>query len=182
VFSIRKDYYGDVRQGFSNLAERNTMTEASEVERRRPNKQTIFLWLIVVVLVVLSAVAMVTVSRTFELRPSDFVTMPTTPISRTGTVVVFNSVSTISENNLAVGVQGYLMTSSGQPVAGASVYVRYYLEGSYRTQVATTDSNGFFQIHFPINWTGWLQMTIVYFGDTQHQGVQQLFTLPGENL
>jgi len=158
------------------------MADAAEAGKRRANKQTIFLWFIVVVLIVLTAVAMVAVSRTFELRPTDFVTMPTTPVSKTGTVVVLSSVSTITENNLAVGVQGYLMTSSGQPVAGASVYVRYYLEGSYRTQVGTTDSNGFFQIHFPINWTGWLPMTITYFGDTQHQGVQQLFTLPGENL
>jgi len=158
------------------------MADAAESGKRRANKQTIFLWFIVVVLIVLTAVAMVAVSRTFELRPTDFVTMPTTPVSKTGTVVVLSSVSTITENNLAVGVQGYLMTSSGQPVAGASVYVRYYLEGSYRTQVGTTDSNGFFQINFPINWTGWLPMTIIYLGDTQHQGVQQLFTLPGENL
>jgi len=89
---------------------------------------------------------------------------------------------TIVDNNLAMGVQGYLMTPSGQAVAGASVYVQYYLEGSYRTQVGTTDSNGFFQIHFPMDWTGWLPLTVVYFGDTQHQGIQQVFSLPGENL
>jgi len=148
----------------------------------RLNKRTILVGLVVVVFIVLTAFAMVTVSRTFELRPSDFVTMPTTPISKSGTVVVFNSVVTIVDNNLAVGVQGYLTTSSGQSVAGASVYVQYYLEGSYRTQVGITDSNGFFQIHFPMNWTGWLPLTVVYFGDTQHQGVQQVFSLPGENL
>ena len=148
----------------------------------RLNKRTILVGLVVVVIIVLTAFAMVTVSRTFELRPSDFVTMPTTPISKSGTVVVFNSVVTIVDNNLAVGVQGYLTTSSGQSVAGASVYVQYYLEGSYRTQVGITDSNGFFQIHFPMNWTGWLPLTVVYFGDTQHQGVQQVFSLPGENL
>ena len=153
-----------------------------EAGKGRVNKQTILVGLVVVVLVVLSAFALVTVTRTFEIRPSDFVTMPTTPVSKTGTVVLLSSVSPMVENNLAVGVQGYLTTALGQPVAGASVYVQYYLEGSFRTQVGITDSNGFFQIHFPINWTGWLPLTIVYFGDTQHQGVQQLVSLPGENL
>jgi len=146
------------------------------------NRQTILVGLIIVVLVVLSAFALVTVSRTFQIRPSDFVTLPATPVSRSGQVVTLDSVSAIVENNLAVGVQGYLETSSGQPVGGANVYVEYYLEGSYRTQVGTTDSNGFFQIHFPMNWTGWLPLTIVYFGDTQHQGLEQVFNLPGENL
>ena len=146
------------------------------------SRQTILTVLIVAVLVIVTAFAVVTVSRTFELRPSDFVTMPTTPVSKAGAVVVFSSVTPIDENNLAVGVQGYLMTSSGQPVAGASVYVQYYLEGSYRTQVGVTDSNGFFQIHFPMNWTGWLPLTMVYFGDMQHQGLQQVVSLPGENL
>jgi len=154
----------------------------SEAGRGRLNKQNILVLVIVVVLVVLSAVALVTVSRTFEIRPSDFVTMPTTPVSKSGTVVLLNSVSAITESNLAVGVQGYLVTASGQPLAGASVYVEYYLEGSYRTQVGVTDSNGFFQIHFPMNWTGWLPLTVVYFGDAQHQGVQQSVSLPGENL
>jgi hypothetical protein len=108
--------------------------------------------------------------------------MPTAPISKSGAVVSLSSVSPIIENNLAVGVQGYLMTVSGQPVAGASVYVQYFLEGSLRTQVGVTDFTGFFQIRFPMNWTGWLPLTMVYFGDTQHQGVQQLVSLPGENL
>jgi len=153
-----------------------------EAGKGRVNRQTILVGLVVVVLVVLSAFALVTVTRTFEIRPSDFVTMPATPVSKTGTVVMLTSVSPIVENNLAVGVQGYLTTALGQPVVGASVYVQYYLEGSFRTQVGITDSNGFFQVHFPINWTGWLPLTIVYFGDTQHQGVQQLVSLPGENL
>jgi len=153
-----------------------------EAGKGRVNRQTILVGLVVVVLVVLSAFALVTVTRTFEIRPSDFVTMPATPVSKTGTVVLLTSVSPIVENNLAVGVQGYLTTALGQPVVGASVYVQYYLEGSFRTQVGITDSNGFFQVHFPINWTGWLPLTIVYFGDTQHQGVQQLVSLPGENL
>jgi hypothetical protein len=146
------------------------------------NRRTILFGIIVLVLIALTAFAMVTVSRTFTIRPSNFVTMPSTPVSKSGTVVVLSSVSPIIENNLAVGVQGYLTTSSGQPVAGASVYVQYYLEGSYRTQMGTTDSNGFFQIHFPMNWTGWLPLTMTYFGDTQHQGLQQVFSVPGETV
>jgi len=148
----------------------------------RVKKQTILIWLVFVVLIVLCAFALVTVSRTFEISPSDFVTMPTSPVSKTGTVVLLSSVSPIVENNLAVGVQGFLTTVSGQPVTGASVYVHYYFQGSYRTQVGVTGSDGFFQIHFPMNWTGWLPLTIIYFGDPQHQGVQRVFSLPGENL
>ena len=146
------------------------------------NKQTVLIGLVVVVLVVLSAYAMVTVARTFEIRPSDFVTLPTTPVSKSGEVVTLVSVPPVLENNLAVGVQGYLQSPSGQPVAGASVYVQYYFEGSYRAQIGVTDSSGFFQIRFPMNWTGFLPLTIVYFGDSQHQGLHQLFSLPGENL
>lgn len=153
-----------------------------EASKGRVNKQIILIGVIVAVLVILSAFTLVTVSRTFEIRPSDFVTLPTTPVSKTGEVVVFGPVTTIVENNLAVGVQGYLNSASGQPVAGASVYVQYYFEGAYRTQVGVTDSNGFFQIHFPMNWTGWLPLTIFYFGDSQHQGVQEIVSLPGENL
>jgi flagellar basal body-associated protein FliL len=157
---------------------------AEQVETRKISvtKQTVAMWVIVAVLVVLAAVTMVTVARTFTLRPSNFVTLPTTPVSKTGQVVVFDSLSPIVENNLAVGVQGYLETSSGQPVAGANVYVQYYLEGAYRTQVGTTDANGFFQIRFPMNWTGWLPLTMFYFGDSQHQGLQQIVSLPGESL
>jgi hypothetical protein len=145
-------------------------------------KQTILIGVVIAVLVVLTALTMVTVSRTFEVRPSDFVTLPTTSVSKTGEVVTFNSVSSMVQNNLAAGVQGYLETSSGQPVVGANVYAEYYFEGAYRTQVGVTDSNGFFQIHFPMNWTGWLPLTMVYFGDSQHQGLQQIFSLPGESL
>lgn len=146
------------------------------------NKQTVMIGLVVVVLVVLSAYAMVTVARTFEIRPSDFVTLPATPVSKSGEVVTLVSVSPLVESNLAVGIQGYLQSPSGQPVAGASVYVQYYFEGYYRTQVGVTDSTGFFQIRFPMNWTGFLPLTVVYFGDSQHQGLHQLVSLPGENL
>jgi len=158
------------------------LANIGEVGKGHLTRQNILIGIVIVVLVVFSAFAMVTVSRTFEILPSDFVKMPTTAISKAGAVVLITSVSPVDESNLAVGVQGYLLTASGQPVAGASVYVQYYLEGAYRTQVGMTDSNGFFQIRFPMNWTGWLPLTMVYFGDTQHQGVQQVVSLPGENL
>jgi len=125
---------------------------------------------------------MVTVSHAFQIQPSDFVTLPSTHLSRSGTVTVFASVTPIVQNGLAVGVEGYLQTASGQPVAGAQVYAQYYLENAYRTQVGTTDSNGYFQINFPMNWTGWLPLTMTYFGDSQHEGLQQAVSLPGENL
>jgi hypothetical protein len=96
--------------------------------------------------------------------------------------VQFVSVSPVPSSSVAVGVKGYLMTSSGQPVSGAQVYLTYYLQGSYRTQVATTDQNGYFQAVFPMNWTGWLPITLTYFGDNQHQGLTQNFSVTGEGL
>jgi uncharacterized GH25 family protein len=95
---------------------------------------------------------------------------------------MFTSVTSIVQNGVTVGVTGYLQTASGQPISGAQVYVHYYLESAYRTQVGTTDANGYFEIHFPMNWTGWLPLTMTYFGDNQHEGLQQVFSLPGENL
>jgi hypothetical protein len=148
----------------------------------RLNVQTVSLLLILIVVVVVSGWALVTVSHTFEIPPSDFVTLPTDPLSRTGTVTVFSSVTPIVENGITVGVKGYLQTNSGQPVSGAQVYAHYYLQNAYRTQVGTTDSNGYFEIHFPMNWTGWLPLTMTYFGDSQHEGLQEIFSLPGENL
>jgi len=154
-------------------------------KRRTVSIKTVLIAVIVVISVIAAGYAMVTVSRTFEtfeMRASDFVTLPPTPLSKTGEVVLFDSVATTTQGNLAVGVQGYLETASGQPVSGANVYAQYYFESAYRTLVATTDQNGYFQIHFPMNWTGWLQLTIIYFGDGQHQGLQQAFSLQGENL
>ena len=154
-------------------------------KRRTVNRKTVLIAIIVILSVIATGYAMVTVSGTFEafeMRPSVFITLPATPVSKTGEVVVFDSVATATQGNLAVGVQGYLETASGQPVSGANVYVQYYFEGAYRTQVVTTDQNGYFEIHFPMNWTGWLQLTIIYFGDGQHQGLQQIFSLQGENL
>jgi hypothetical protein len=150
--------------------------------RRRFSLKTVLIAIIVIVAVVTSAWALLTVSTTSQLLPSDFVTMPTTLLSRNGTSVVFVSVGAISEKGVAVGVKGYLETGSGQPVVGAKVYARYYLNGDYRTQVATTDQNGYFQINFPMNWTGWLPVTLTYFGDSQHQGQAAVYSLAGENL
>jgi hypothetical protein len=33
-----------------------------------------------------------------------------------------------------------------------------------------------------MNWTGWLLLTLTYFGDEQHQGLEQQFSVSGENL
>jgi len=160
-----------------------TLDEAGK--RKIVNRKAVLIAVIVILSVVAVGYAMVTVSGTFgafEMRPSDFVSLPATSISKSGEVVVLDSVATNTQGNLAVGVQGYLETKSGQPVSGANVYAEYYFEGAYRAQVATTDQNGYFEIHFPMNWTGWLQLTIIYFGDGQHQGLQQAFSLQGENL
>jgi hypothetical protein len=108
--------------------------------------------------------------------------LPATPLSKTGEGVTFASVSPIGQNGIAVGVKGFLRTSTGQPVVGAQVYARYYLDGAYRAQVASTDQNGYFEIRFPMNWTGWLALTLIYFGDGQHQGLMTVFSLSGEGL
>jgi hypothetical protein len=159
------------------------MAKVEEAGGRRPlNRKSIFMLVVVLVCVVASGWALVTVSHAFQILPSDFVTFPSTPLSRTGTVTVFTSVVPIVQNGVTVGVEGYLQTASGQPVTGAQVYAQYYLESAYRNQVGTTDSNGYFEIHFPMNWTGWLPLTLTYFGDSQHEGLQQLVSLPGENL
>ena len=159
------------------------LANLDEAGKRKPvSMKTVLIGVIVVLSVIASGYAMITVSRTFEVRPSDFVALPATSVSKTGEVVVLASVAPITQGNLSVGVQGYLESASGQPVSGANVYAQYYFEGAYRDQVATTDQNGFFQIHFPMNWTGWLQLTMIYFGDGQHQGLQQVFSLQGETL
>jgi hypothetical protein len=95
---------------------------------------------------------------------------------------MFASVNAITEKGVAVGVKGYLETISGQPVAGAKVYAHYYLDGDYRTQAVSTSDNGYFEIHFPMNWTGWLPVTLTYFGGDQYQGIAVVYSLSGENL
>ncbi len=159
------------------------MANVNEAEKkRRVSMKTLLIGIILLLSVIGSGYVLVTVSRTFLIRPSNFVTLPTSPVSKTGEVVVLSSVTPIVQGSVAMGVKGYLETASGQPVPGANVYVQYYLEGSYRTQVGITDQNGYFEIHFPMNWTGWLPLTMIYFGDAQHQGLTQIVSLTGENL
>lgn len=159
------------------------MASDNEAERRRrPNVKTILVALIVAISIIAAGWVLATVSTASQVPPSDFVTLPTTPLSKTGEGVFFNSVTAIGQKGVAVGVKGYVQTASGKPVAGAKVYATYYLQGAYRTQVATTDENGHFEMRFPMNWTGWLPLALTYFGDDQHQGLTQVFSLSGENL
>ena len=147
---------------------------------RKPRVQSIVLLLIVAISIVLAGWALVVVSTNFQIPSGDFVALPNTPLSTLGSKVVFVSVAGVSQNGLADGVKGYLMTSTGAPVAGVKVYMTYYLEGAYRTQVVTTGQNGYFEAHFPMNWTGWLPVTLTYFGDGQHQGIAQVASVSGE--
>lgn len=156
--------------------------EAEQKKRRGPPVEGLVALVIVVFLVIISAWALVTVGPTSQFPPSEFVTLPTSPLSNKGQGVMFASVSAITEKGVAVGVKGYLETTSGQPVAGANVYAQYYLQGNYRTQAVSTSDNGYFEIHFPMNWTGWLPVTLTSFGDDQHQGITVVYSLSGENL
>lgn len=131
--------------------------------------------------IIVTGWALVTVSSTLP-SPTDFVTLPDTPLSKSGLAVTFTKISPVMANGVSGGVSGYLVTSSGDPVSGASVYMTYYFQGSYRTEVATTDQNGYFTEHFPMNWTGSLPLTLVYFGDGQHKGTKQAVEVSGENL
>jgi len=147
----------------------------------RPRAQSVIFLLLIVVLIVLAAWVLVTVGSRSQIPSSDFVKLPTNQLSVKGENVVFVSVSNIAQNGLAVGVEGYLKTASGAPVTGAEVYMTYYLQGAYRTQVATTDQNGHFEARFPMNWTGGLLLTLTYFGDDQHQGLTKTFSIPGDS-
>jgi len=149
--------------------------------RTRPRAQLVIFLLLIIVLAVLAGWVLVTVGSRSQIPASDFVKLPTTPLSIKGEKVVFVSVSNVAQKGLAVGVEGYLKTASGAPVTGAEVYMTYYLQGSYRTQVATTDQNGHFEARFPMNWTGGLPLTLTYFGDDQHQGLAQTFSIPGDS-
>ena len=165
-------------------AKANVMASKHDAEpRKRFKTQSIVILLIVVVAVVVAGWALVTVSTTSDVPVSDFVTLPTAQLSTSGGQTKFVSISAIGQRGgVAVGVKGYLQFVSGSPVGGAKVYMTYYLRGAYRTQVATTDQNGYFQASFPMNWTGWLPITLTYFGDDQHQGLAQVFSVSGENL
>jgi hypothetical protein len=160
------------------------MESKDEVETRtgRPRIQSIILFLIVVISVVLAGWTLVTVSNSSQIPSSDFVTLPGVPLSTRGEKVVFVSVLGVAQRGLAVGVSGYLMTVTGAPVTGAKVYMTYYLQNSYRTQVATTDQNGYFESYFPMNWTGSLSVTFTYLGDDEHQGLTQTLGVSGEGL
>ena len=146
----------------------------------KPGVQSIILLLTVVVSIVLAGWALVVVSTSFQIPSGDFVVLPNTPLSTQGSRVVFVSVAGVSQKGLAVGVRGYLMISTGAPVAGVKVYMTYYLQGAYRTQVVTTGQDGYFEAHFPMNWTGWLPVTLTYLGDSQHQGIAQVASVSGE--
>ncbi len=160
-----------------------SMATKDEAEPRKgPKTQTIVVIVILVLSIAVSALALVMISNTSQVPSSDFVTLPKTPFSTTGSSVAFVNTTAIGREGMAVGVKGYLRTESGSPVAGATVYVTYYLQGEYRTQSTTTDQNGYFQFNFPMNWTGWLTLTMTYFGDGQHQGLQQDVYVSGENL
>jgi len=134
-----------------------------------------------VLVIIITAWALVTVSSTLP-PPSDFATLPSTPITKSGASVAFTKISPLTANGVADGLSGYLLTLSAAPVAGATVYVTYYFQGSYRTQSATTDQTGYFELHFPMNWTGSLPLTLIYFGDNQYKGIQQIVSLSGETL
>jgi hypothetical protein len=159
-----------------NLADEN------RGEQERGKVRFLGTLLIVILCVAVTGVTLVAISGTFQWKPSDFVGLPTTPISKTGQTVVFSNVSPIMDGITAVGIQGTLQAQTGGAIAGAQVYVTYYFEGTYRTQVATTGQDGSFAIMFPMNWTGWLPLKVTYFGDPQHKGLTRIVSLQGEVL
>jgi len=157
-------------------------TENQATAARRLNYRSIMLVIIIALAVASTAWILVSVSTAFQTPPSVFVTLPTESPSKSGIVAVFSNVSTIMKQNRAVGVKGYLVVGSGSPVARAKVYVTYYFQGSYRTQTSDTDDKGYFEIQFPMNWTGWLPITLRYFGDAERRGLVQATSIYGENL
>jgi hypothetical protein len=182
VFSPKDFNLNNEGWTFSELTEAQRMDTENRAKRQRVDYQSIALVTVVVVFIILSGWALVVVSTTFSAPQSDFVTMPNTPPSKSGADVIFSNVSPVADGNVAAGVRGYLLTRAGSSIAGASVYISYYFQGSYRTQVAVTDQNGLFQVQFPMNWTGWLPLTLTYFGDAQHRGLTQVVSVSGENL
>jgi hypothetical protein len=160
------------------------MTSENQSNSGRTRAQFIAFILLAVICIAVAGVTLAIVSSTFQWKASDFTVLPPNSLSTSGTAVTFVNVQPIthSKHDVAVGVQGYLQTGSGSPVAGAQVYLTYFFEGAYRTQVATTDQNGYFQITFPMNWTGWLPITVTYFGDSQHRGLTRVLSVAGESL
>lgn len=158
------------------------MAKVDDAERkRRVSYSSLILIIVGVVAIVVAGWGLATVSTASQVPSTDFVTIPTQPLSNQGSSVTFVGLSSIMQKGVAVGVQGYLQTTSGAPVAGATVYFTYYLDFNYRTQKVTTDQNGYFQVNFPMNWTGWLPLTVTYFGDAQHQGLKRPFSVAGES-
>jgi len=160
------------------------MTSENRSNSSQARTYSIAFILLAVICIAIAGAVLVTVSNTFQWKSSDFTTLPTTSLSTTGAAVTFVNVGPIthSKHAVAVGVEGYLETGSGSPVVGVQVYLTYYFEGAYRTQVATTDQNGYFQATFPMNWTGWLPLTVTYFGDSQHRGLTRIESVAGESL
>jgi len=158
------------------------MAKNDEAERqRRISHRSVIMILVVVISIIIAGWVLVTVSTTSQIPSTDFVTIPNQSLSNKGERAMVVGVTAISQKGVAVGVRGYLRTVSGAPVAGAAVYLTYFLDFSYRTQVTTTDQNGYFQVYFPMNWTGWLPLTVTYFGDDQHQGLKRDFSVSGEH-
>jgi len=160
------------------------VTSENQSNSSRARTKSIAFMLLAIICIAIAGAVLVTVSSTFQWKSSDFTTLPNTSLSKTGVAVMFVNVGPIthSKHAVAVGVEGYLQTASGSPIAGAQVYFTYYFEGAYRTQVATTDQNGYFQATFPMNWTGWLPLTVTYFGDSQHKGLTRVESVAGESL
>ena len=160
------------------------MTSENKGNSSRTRTQFIAFLLLAVICMAAAGAILAIVSSTFQWKASDFTVLPTNSLSTSGTAVTFVNVQPVihSKHDVAVGVQGYLQTGSGSPVIGAQVYFTYYFEGAYRTQVATTDQNGYFQLTFPMNWTGWLPITVTYFGDSQHRGLTRVLSVAGESL
>ncbi len=182
---VRKNFNSDsgAEQGVFEHAKVKALPQKDEPEgATKPGLQTMLIAVVLVVSVVLAGWVLVTISTAGHIPSSDFVTLPTTILSTQGEKTMFVSVSALQEARVAVGVRGYLQTASGAPVAGVTVYVTYYLQGAYRTQAASTKQDGFFEARFPMNWTGWLPVTLTYFGNGQHQGIRQVFSVSGENL
>jgi len=156
-----------------------TMEEQSNT-KRKVRVQPLAL-IAVVLVIIITGWALVTVSSTLP-PPSDFVVLPSTPLIKSGIAVTFSNVTPVMVNGVANGISGYLLTDSGTPMSGATVYITYYFQNAYRTERATTDQTGYFSEHFPMNWTGSLPLTLIYFGDSQHRGFQQIVSLAGETL
>jgi uncharacterized membrane-anchored protein len=179
---IPKDFNSTVEvAGVAHLVEWAEMTMEQQSNAKRSVRVHSLALIAVVIVIIITGWALVTVSSTLP-PPSDFVALPSTPLAKSGLAVTFANISPVMVNGVANGISGYLLTASGTPVSGATVYITYYFQGAYRTERAATDQTGYFAEHFPMNWTGSLPLTLIYFGDTQHKGIQQVISLAGENL